>query len=100
MNAYLLPAIVLCGSCGNRLLPVDKTANPVRNNGVIQVICPHAECADYDRPMEFDLPCVELRPTSDAAILSEQRAMQNRKAIQLLTPRSTLDLQLDEHARA
>lgn len=77
---------MLCGSCGNRLLPVDKTANPVRSKGIIQVICPHAECADYDKPVEFDLPSVELRPTSDPQIQAEQKAVDNRKLIQLISP--------------
>lgn len=65
--ALLLPATILCGSCGNRLL-VHKIA---KTTGVAQVICVHRECAEYDLPMEFELPVAHLRPTTDPATLAE-----------------------------
>lgn len=62
----------MCGSCGVPLLQVDKQPyNPVKKKGIVQVICAHRECSDYDKPMEFDLPKVELRPTNDAHILEQ-----------------------------
>jgi len=65
---YLVPAI--CGSCGSPMLCVDKLPyNAHKKRGVVQVICAHRECPDYDKPMEFDLPQVELRPTTDKRIL-------------------------------
>lgn len=71
MYMFALPGLV-CGSCGCMLMHCDKEPyNAARKNGVVQVICAHRECLDYDKPMEFDLPRIELRPTTAPEILSE-----------------------------
>lgn len=71
MYMFALPGLI-CGSCGFSLMHCDKEPyNAARKNGVVQVICPHRECPDYDKPMEFDLPRIELRPTTDKRILGE-----------------------------
>ena len=71
MFAYILPTLV-CGSCGYPLLNVDKQPyNVAKKKGVAQLICRHRECAEYDKPMECDLPQVELRATQDREILAQ-----------------------------
>lgn len=71
MFAYALPSLV-CGSCGYPLLCVNPQGwKAPKANGVVQMICAHRECADYDKPMEFDLPKIELRPTTSPEILAE-----------------------------
>lgn len=69
MFTYVAP-VMICGSCGHSLICVDKQPyNAAKQKGIVQVICPHRECSDYDKPMEFDLPKIELRPTADKRIL-------------------------------
>lgn len=70
MFAYALVTPV-CGSCGMLLLNVTQKKTIVASQGVVQVICRHRECPDYDKPMEFDIPVIELRPTRDKDILKE-----------------------------
>lgn len=54
------------------MLPIGaKPFNCAKAKGVVQLICTHRECSDYDKPMEMDLPTVELRSTTDAKILAE-----------------------------
>lgn len=72
MIAYSIPMAV-CGGCGYPLMHVDphRAFNAATKKGVMQVICAHRECPNYDKPMEFDMPQIELRPTTDPKILAE-----------------------------
>ena len=71
MFAYLVP-IPICGACGHELLHIDDAGyNAARKKGIVQVICRHQECANYDKPLEFNLPTEELRPTTDPKIIAQ-----------------------------
>ena len=70
MFCYVAP-VMICGSCGYSLVCVDEQPyNAAKKKGRVQVICRHRECGDYDKPMEFDLPTIELSPTTDERVLA------------------------------